>query len=47
VDWPGDVIAISSDGVFFSLHKQMLLSKSVNQFAGLLSQDDFSSFTGM
>lgn len=43
---PSDLVFVSSDGVFFTVLKQMLLSKSDNYFAGLLLQEDCLSFTG-
>jgi len=44
-DHPSDLIIITEDSVFFSVHKHILLSKSQNLFGGLLVQEDTQSFT--
>jgi hypothetical protein len=45
-DHPSDLIIITADSVFFSVHKRILLSKSQNFFGGLLQPEDTQSFTG-
>ena len=45
-DHPSDLIIITADNVFFSVHKRILLSKSQNSFGGLLHHEDAQSFTG-
>jgi hypothetical protein len=41
---PSDFMIISSDRVFFAVHKQVLFQRSVNRFGNLLgpSEDSFS-----
>jgi hypothetical protein len=45
-DHPSDLIIISSDNVFFSVHKRVLLERSQNAFGGQLYHKDYQSFTG-
>jgi hypothetical protein len=45
-DHPSDLIIITADSVFFSVHKNILLSKSQNYFGGLLQPEDAQSFMG-
>jgi hypothetical protein len=45
-DHPTDLIIVSADGVFFSVHKERLLEQSQNAFGNLLLSDNCQSFTG-
>lgn len=45
-DHPTDLIIISVDGVFFSVHRRRLLQQSQNAFGNHLFLDDCQSFTG-
>jgi hypothetical protein len=44
-DHPSDLIIISSDNVFFSVHKRVLLERSQNAFGGQLYRKEYQSFT--
>ena len=44
-DHPTDLIILTSDNVFFSVHCAVLLEKSSNQMAGLLAVPDVQSIT--
>jgi hypothetical protein len=45
---PSDFMIISSDRVFFAVHKQVLLQRSVNRFGNLLGpSEDSLSCSGM
>lgn len=43
---PCDLIIVSDDEVFFSVHKSVLLARSTNNFNNLLIEDNRMSFTG-
>jgi hypothetical protein len=45
-DDPSDLIIVSSDSVFFSVHKKVILARSTNLFNNLLVEEACMSFTG-
>lgn len=44
-DHPTDLIILTSDNVFFSVHTSVLLEKSTNKFGGLIASVDTQSIT--